>query len=585
MQFSIFSKPSFVGLSLGLFVGCGGGSGTPADSGGLDGGCGVGELGCQCYGNQTCNPPLVCSPALVCIQATIPGTGGTVVASGGVGGTAGTSGLGGAPGLDGSMGGVTGFDGSAADAPLGSGGSNPGIDAAGGLPNLGGTSGVGGIAGSGGVPGTGGVKPIDGGAGGSVADAGPEPVLGSPCAIVGALNCVGHAQKGMMMCDGTKWVPNGACSGTLLCDTMPGPTQGTCVAPIANCANQQPGYSYCSSNTKVTCGPDLLTISGETCPFVCTAGQCTGECVPSSKDCDGQTPLSCATNATWLRGTTCTGDCNKGTCCSTSAPTNCGGACVDTQTSNANCGGCGAICSTAGGKTCRDGLCQCPAGMTDCSGTCVSLTSSSTNCGACGYACTGGRTCQSSLCACPAGTAECLGVCANVQTDQHNCGACGVSCGASTCYAGTCGGENLLANGDFSDGSTNWQITQADVGVTYGMSGTSYCISLPSYSEAYFGWGNSLTSVPIAASYGYTFSYTVSSSGTLYDFEAKIGHTISPYTVVYSTAADSPGLTPTTFTHSFTPSYSDTGAGVVFYMYAYSSGATVCFDGVSLVRH
>lgn len=598
------SKPifeqTFVCVALGLFaLGCGGGSGSQgANEAGAS--CVSGTLGCGCYGNQTCNQPLVCSPTLVCVQAT--GDDAPLGAGASVGSTGGAGGMTGTPGLDGSAGGP-GLDGSIAPGTGGAGPGlggipGPGIDGSagvigfGGWPAAGGAPGAGGLPTGGGAPGAGGksgtggssILGSDAGLGGSP-DAGPEPTLNGPCSTVGALNCVGHAQKGQMMCDGTKWVPNGACSGTLLCDTTPGTTQGTCVAPISNCANQQPGYSYCTSNTKVTCGPDLLTVSGETCPFVCTAGQCAGECVPSSVDCDGQTPLSCATSGVWLRGTTCTGDCNKGTCCSASAPTNCGGSCVDLQTSNANCGGCGTTCSTAGGKSCRAGVCQCPSGMTDCNGTCASLTSSSANCGACGNACAGGRTCQSGTCACPSGSLECAGVCTNVQTDNANCGQCGLSCGTSTCYAGNCGGANLITNGDFSDGSTNWQITEADLDVTYGMSGGSFCVSLPSYSEAYLGWGDELTSVPIASGYGYTLSYTVSSTGSLYEFEAKIGHTVKPYTEVYSTALDSPGPTPTTFTHSFTPSYSDTGAGIVFTLYAYDAGATVCFNDVSLVRH
>lgn len=566
---------SFICLTLGLFaVACGGASSPPDASTA----CNPGELGCRCYGNQSCNQPLVCSAALLCVAAN------NLDSSTGLGGSGGS--------VDAE---IPDLGTPEIDAPLSTGGTggNPGLGGVGGTPGVGGATGGGlggvGAGGTGGTGATGGKA----GTGGSVVpdagippvDAGPEATLNGPCTTVGALNCVGHAQKGMMMCDGTKWVPNGACAGSQLCDTMAGPTQGTCVAPVSNCANQQPGYSYCSGNSKVTCGPDLLTVSGETCPFACSAGKCTGECVPSSRDCDGQTPLSCATNATWLRGTTCAGDCNKGICCGSTTPTLCNGTCVDPQTSNANCGGCGVQCSTAGGKSCRAGVCQCPAGMTDCSGTCVSLTTSSTNCGGCGKVCAAGRTCQTGVCACPSGTLECNGVCTNVQADNANCGACGVTCGAATCYAGTCGGDNLITNGDFSNGSTHWQITQATTGVTSGMSGSMYCVSLPSYGEAFLGWGNATSSVAIVAGYGYTWAYTVSSTDPLYSFTAKIGHTVSPYTTVYTTSLDTPSATPRTFIHNFTPTYADTSAGLVFDIYASTGGATVCFDDVSLVRH
>jgi|GEM_PF-5195192 len=546
-----------------------------ADDGGEN--CTMGELGCTCYPNATCNNPFVCSPTQICAQGQDV-DGSPVSPTGGVGGTTvpvtmpgegGTTSV-----IDASAGG-----GPSIDAPLGSGGTGgaDGLDA----PAVGGGSGTGGVLGAGGA------TPLDA----SVPlDTGPcsGPELACPCSTVGALNCVGHAQKGMMMCDGAKWVPNGACTGTLLCDTMPGPTQGTCVQPIANCANQQPGYSYCSgTNNKITCGPDLLTVSGEICPFVCAAGQCSGECTPSTLDCDGKTPLSCATNGTWLRGTTCTSDCNKGACCSTSAPNACNGTCVDLQTSNTNCGACGVPCSTAGGQSCRLGLCQCATGMTDCSGTCASLATSSANCGQCGLACEGGRTCQAGLCLCPSGTKECLGICANVQSDKANCGECGISCGDSICYGGTCGGDNLILNGDFADGGTYWNVTQYTTGVTFGTSGSAYCLSLPSYGYATLGWPDKLNptlAVPIALGYGYTLSYTVSSTSPLYSFLAKVGHAVSPYTSVYSTTVDKPGTTATQFTHSFTSSYSDTGAGIAFTVEA-NSAATVCFDDVSLVLH
>jgi hypothetical protein len=174
-----------------------------------------------------------------------------------------------------------------------------------------------------------------------------------------------------------------------------------------------------------------------------------------------------------------------------------------------------------------------------------------------------------------------------VQTDNANCGACGASCGTSTCYGGNCGGSNLITNGDFSDGGTYWTVTQATVGTVYGTSGSSYCVSLQNYFSATLGWPDSLNTslgVPIDTSHGYTFSYTVSTTSTLYSFTAKVGHVVSPYTNVYSTTIDSPGVTPTQFTHSFTPTYSDSGAGVAFTIYA-SDPTTVCFSDVSLVRH
>jgi hypothetical protein len=123
--------------------------------------------------------------------------------------------------------------------------------------------------------------------------------------------------------------------------------------------------------------------------------------------------------------------------------------------------------------------------------------------------------------------------------------------------------------------------------VVYGTSGNSYCVSLLTYGLATLGWPDTLNTalaIPIVSTNGYTFSYTVSSSSTLYSFSAKVGHVVTPYTAVYSTAVDYPGETATQFEHSFTPTYSDTGAGIAFTIQA-SSPTTVCFSNVSLVRH
>jgi hypothetical protein len=603
-----------------LAPGCGGGSGGGSTP------CPKGDKGCACYPNVTCNGTLVCA-SNICVQVDgedaaqggVQGSGGSgaggmigvggmvgaggissTLATGGALGVGGSPALGGAPGTGGSpvVDGAPGAGGSpVVDAAPGTGGSLVG---AGGSPAIdgsfgtGGAPGTGGTPGTGGAPGTGGVVPIDAAADAPQSDTSTPvtelPALYDPCSTLGALNCLGHAQKAMIMCDGTRWVPNGACAGTLVCDTTPGPSQGTCAQPIAACAGQQPGYSYCTGNSKITCGPDIVNISAATCPFVCTAGQCTGECVPTSVDCSGNVPVSCGYNGMWLRGTACPYDCNKGTCCGISAPNVCGSVCVNSQTNNLNCGGCGNVCPTTGGKSCQTGFCQCPVGTTDCSGTCVYLASSSANCGACGNACVGGRTCQAGACACPSATTDCSGTCANLQSDGANCGVCGLSCGGASCFAGNCGGGNLILNGDFSSGATYWTVTQATLGTTSGTSGGGFCVSLPTYGTATLGWPDALNTslaVPLGAGYTYTLSYTVSTTSPLYSlsgFNAKVGHAITPYTAAFSTYLDNPGPAAAQFTHDFTPSYADTGAGIAFTILA-SSPTTVCFDDVALVRH
>ncbi len=70
----------------------------------------------------------------------------------------------------------------------------------------------------------------------------------------------------------------------------------------------------------------------------------------------------------------------------------CGGSCVDTKTSAANCGACGAACA-ASGEACVEGACACPGPFgAVCSGACVDLTAPP-NCGSCGTTCGTGTTC------------------------------------------------------------------------------------------------------------------------------------------------------------------------------------------------
>jgi hypothetical protein len=126
--------------------------------------------------------------------------------------------------------------------------------------------------------------------------------------------------------------------------------------------------------------------------------------------------------------------------------TSCGGACVNTQTDNNNCGMCGMVCPM--GQSCQMGRCACPTGQTAC-GTppaCVNLMTDRANCGMCGRACTVmGQTCTAGTCACPMGQTACgsgtAAACVDLQTDASNCGMCGRACSRGTaCIGGMCRG-------------------------------------------------------------------------------------------------------------------------------------------------
>lgn len=129
----------------------------------------------------------------------------------------------------------------------------------------------------------------------------------------------------------------------------------------------------------------------------------------------------------------------------------CGGVCIDTCCNNANCGGCGIVCTS--GETCFEGICGCPSGLccaegeTICNGACVDLTTDLNNCGACGSICESGLVavdCRAGECVradCPPDLTYCgaVALCRDLATDPEHCGACGNVCAAGlTCFEAVC---------------------------------------------------------------------------------------------------------------------------------------------------
>jgi len=133
---------------------------------------------------------------------------------------------------------------------------------------------------------------------------------------------------------------------------------------------------------------------------------------------------------------------------------------VDTRTSTAHCGACGAACSFANASaSCSAGTCAlgaCNTGYGNCDGTAsngceVDTRTTAAHCGACGRACSlpnATAACAAGGCtvaACNTGYADCDGVASNgcevdTRTSDSNCGVCGRACtGGSACVAGSCG--------------------------------------------------------------------------------------------------------------------------------------------------
>lgn len=151
--------------------------------------------------------------------------------------------------------------------------------------------------------------------------------------------------------------------------------------------------------------------------------------------------------------------------------------------------------------------------------------------------------------------------------------------GGTTGSGGSSAGPNLLANGDFSQGETNWHFENGSANVNNGQ----YC-ETNTGSNALFGWQDMTTPLTLSGSQMYTLSYKASGSGGAV-LHLKVAHAVSPYTPDdYETNPDDQ-LTASaqTFTHSFKPGQGDdSNTGVAFFV---MSGQNICISNVSLVAN
>jgi hypothetical protein len=134
--------------------------------------------------------------------------------------------------------------------------------------------------------------------------------------------------------------------------------------------------------------------------------------------------------------------------------------------------------------------------------------------------------------------------------------------------------NNLIVNGDFSNGATNWHV-QDGTGNVNGSG--AYCVSNP--GAALIGWeGTPGSLLMLRMGTSYRLSYQASGSGTV---NVKIGLAVSPYTSDFE-GSNSLNSSLQTFTHTFTCPNNNINTGMAF-TFSNAGSSTVCIDNVSLV--
>lgn len=220
-----------------------------------------------------------------------------------------------------------------------------------------------------------------------------------------------------------------------------------CNAPLTRCGNAcvntATHQSHCGGCNQPCSAPTGGSVA-------CQGGTCVGSC-PSPQIICGTACVNPQTSNSHCGGCNqpCSNErtCQAGSCkCPTAQPTECPSSCEPQCCP-------GASCSPPTGGTCLgNGTCGCGGGLTNCGGTCVNTDTSPMHCGACGTACTnphGTTSCVAGACTpvCAAGWGDCNGnpndgCGTNTNTDSLNCGTCGTVCNnvkqGMTCQNGTC---------------------------------------------------------------------------------------------------------------------------------------------------
>ncbi len=248
------------------------------------------------------------------------------------------------------------------------------------------------------------------GAGGeATAGAGGAP----PVCPQGETRCTGKTAE---VCGSDGWETTETCP--FLCSA------GTCKGEC------NPGAAQCNGTSAQSCDETGTWKTTESCAFVCAAGACVGGCLPGTHKCDGLKAETCSAQGAWQEDATCPFLCQNGGCT---------GSCVPGTTQ----------CSGAGVQTCSaqgqwSAAASCPG---------VDGASSACNAGACVFTCTAGNDdCDGK----PSNGCE-----AQLSEDPANCGGCGIDCGGASCSGGKCGAALIvqgtnIGNLALDEGNVYW---------------------------------------------------------------------------------------------------------------------------------
>jgi hypothetical protein len=251
---------------------------------------------------------------------------------------------------------------------------------------------------------------------------------------------------------------------------------------------------------------------------------------------------------------------------------------VDAQTLVPEAGGSGAEASSVTGAT--DGALNTGDGSTFDADSCdpAKAAGDPSMCGVCGHTCYGGT-----RCGChsepPGDEGSADGGASDAKAD-----AASSSSDSSTSPPPA----NLIANGDFAQGTMHWAIVggMASEGIVAG----DLCVDVAAASDTriiVLSWPAAAgAGVPLSATGSYTFSYGAHATKADVTVNATVGDSVGPHylPIDFESKTDLVTTAATTFTHPFTPAGgADTSAGLSFSFVSHVA-QSVCFANVSLVE-